>query len=95
MALVKCRTCGKRFNPKEKKVKAGYINQCRDCSIASGDLNRKYLGRSGAVHKGANIEIFRKDLKRVKAWLNREKGAGMSPNLGIGHPNTPDFSDKE
>lgn len=36
-----CRNCEIEFDPKIKKYKGGYINQCNDCSKESGDAEIK------------------------------------------------------
>lgn len=75
--LIKCRDCGEKFDP-HKKVKRGYIDQCNKCS--KKDIE-KYLGRPGATSKGANIEIFRTNLKFVRSILNKERGTGFGASL--------------
>lgn len=82
---IKCRTCGKEFDPKTKrKMRGGFIDQCVKCS--KEDRSEMYLGRPGATNKGANIEIYRKDLKFVKSVLNAEKARGPTANLIISNP---------
>ena len=82
---MECRTCGREFDPKLKRtLRGGYADECTRCGRK--DRKQMYLGRPGATNKGANIEIFRTNLRFVQAQLNREKGAGMAPNIGISHP---------
>jgi len=81
-----CRTCGEMFDP-EGKLPGGYTDQCNQCSAA--DRETRYVGRAGAVHKGANIEIFRTNLVTVKAVLRRESVVGPTANLSLGNPKAP------
>lgn len=81
--LLKCRSCGKEFDPdaKRKLIKAGYRDQCAECSAVSGDHQRKFLGRPGATAKGANITIFRTSLDFVRHVLRLENKRGRTANL--------------
>ena len=90
-----CRDCGKEFDPEHKKTicKAGYINQCAQCSVKSNDGNIKYVGRPGATLKGANIEIFRENLGFVKQVIKGENARGFTANLQFSSPITQ--SEKE
>lgn len=79
-----CRDCGEEFS--RKNYKGGYIDQCDECSRATGDATKKYLGRPGDVSKSANIEIFRSNLPFVRSVINRERAVGFNANLGLSSP---------
>ncbi len=83
MSTKTCRDCGLEFNPKGKIYKGGFVDQCNECSRKTGDAEKRYLGRPGATNKGANITIFRTDLKFVKSVLRREGRIGYNANLGL------------
>ena len=91
--LIRCRTCGKEFDPRTKrKMRGGFIDQCIKCS--KGDV-AMYLGRPGKSNKGGDIEIFRENLKFVKSILTKEKGAGFNANLIISSPKAVPPEDRE
>ena len=81
--ILTCRTCGKEFDldAKRKIIRAGFRDQCAECSAASGDHATKYLGRPGATNKGANITIFRTGLAFVRHVLRIENRRGRTANL--------------
>ena len=82
---MKCRSCGKQFNPSIKKqIRGGYINQCAPCS--KGDREGMYLGRLGGPNKGASIEVFRTNLPFVRQVLKVESSRGPTANLIITNP---------
>ena len=85
-----CRTCGEEFNPKTKTRRSqGFINECLICGRKNENEVQRFLGRPGATHKGANIEIFRDNLKYYATALRRESACGFGPNLGIASPVLP------
>ena len=87
MAILDCRTCGESFNTKFKMKKlGGYINECNDCALRSGDMKIKYVGRPGRSSKDSSITIMRTDLESARTQLRRENACGFGPNLGISHP---------
>ena len=80
--LIRCRTCGKEFDPSfKRKIRGGYFNECIECS--SEDRKTMYVGRPGATHKGSNIEIFRENLETVRTQIKRESAVGFTANLGL------------
>jgi hypothetical protein len=83
-----CRDCEREFDTEHKKTitRAGYINQCAECSVKSGDIGVKYLGRPGATLKGANIEIFRENLNWVRGVIKGENARGFTANISLGSP---------
>jgi hypothetical protein len=83
MPLLVCRSCGKKFDPDKKIIKAGYRDQCSTCSARSGDINQKYLGRPGATNKSADITIFRTNLATVRGTLRRESSIGRNANIDL------------
>ena len=85
MGVIPCRSCGKEFDPIEKRkvIRAGFYNQCAACSARSMDINIKYLGRPGATNKGADIHIFRTDLVNVRGILKRESAIGRNANINL------------
>lgn len=85
MSLIRCRDCGKKFDPAKKRliIKAGYVNQCAQCSARTGDVNQKYLGRPGSLNKSASINIFRTDLATVRNTLRRESAIGRNANIDL------------
>jgi predicted nucleic acid-binding Zn ribbon protein len=89
--LTVCRDCGEEFDPRGK-IKRGYIDQCNQCS--AGDVP-KYLGRPGATAKGANIEIFRTNLKSVGAVINKERASGFSASLSFANGLELELTDRE
>ena len=80
-----CRDCGQEFSLREKRTlyKGGYINQCARCAAPGRDAHRKYLGRSGATNKGANITIFKSNLDFVRQVLKLESRRGPTANLNL------------
>jgi hypothetical protein len=93
--IRQCRDCGDMFNPKTKKAKCGYVDQCDGCSRLSGDANQKYVGRSGAISKSSNIEIHRKNLAWVRNVIKRENTVGPTANLNFASKSGPFGSWKE
>lgn len=93
--LIKCRDCGKQFDPKEKirVVRQGYYNQCVECSLKMKDVPR-YLGRQGLTNKDGSIEIFRDNLNFVSKVLKRETSAGYGANLILGSPKSKDLNEE-
>lgn len=86
MSLRVCRDCETEFDPAKKSYRGGFIDQCSSCSRASGDAEQRYLGKPGLTNKDASIEIFRTDLARVRATINRENRIGFTANLPISSP---------
>jgi hypothetical protein len=83
-----CRTCGDDFDTEHKKTltRSGFIDECAKCSVRSKDASVKYLGKQGATHKGANIEIFRENLAWVKNVIKGENARGFTANISLGSP---------
>lgn len=81
---MECRTCGDDFDPAEKPRSAGgFIDQCALCSNRSRDSQTKYLGRPGLTNKDGSVEVYRTNLKFVRAVLNRERSTGFGASLGL------------
>jgi DNA-directed RNA polymerase subunit RPC12/RpoP len=95
MRLITCRTCGREFDPiaKRKLYRGGYYNQCASCSRKSGDAERKYLGRPGAINKSGNITIFRNNLETIRAQITYENRVGRNPNIRLNSPKTPSWEE--
>jgi len=80
---MKCRTCGKEFDPRIKKtMRGGFYDQCVKCSTK--DRKAMYLGRMG--EKCESMEVFRKNLPFVRTQLKLEAARGPHPNLNINNP---------
>ena len=76
MAILDCRTCGESFNTKFKMKKlGGYINECNDCALRSGDMKIKYVGRPGRSSKDSSITIMRTDLESARTQLREAANA--------------------
>ena len=85
-----CRTCDEEFDPKSKPRRSkGFIDECCVCGNINGGEVERFLGRPGATHKGANIEIFRDNLNYYANALRRESACGMAPNLGVASTTSP------
>ena len=80
---MKCRTCGKEFDPRfKKKIRGGFIDQCIKCSTE--DRQKMYLGRMG--EKCETMEVHRKNLPFVRTQLKLEAGRGPHPNINLSNP---------
>ena len=86
MNIKTCRDCGKEFDLEAKRtmVKAGFVDQCAQCSVRSKDNNIRYLGKPGLTNKDSSIEIFRENLSWVKAVIKGENSRGFTANLNFG-----------
>lgn len=84
---VRCRDCGLWFDPQKKKtfVKAGYINQCVNCTINSGDAKDKYCGVHGRSNKGGDIFVVRNNPEEMRRSLKRANAVGFNANLPVGN----------
>jgi hypothetical protein len=83
----KCRDCGDWFDPEKKRTitKAGYIDQCVDCSVASDDDKFRYVGLTGRSPKGGDIFVVRTNTEAMRMSLKRANACGFTANLTVGN----------